>query len=398
MKNIKTIIMLFLITILTLKWNNSINADDSKTLAVIQTVSGNVTVVRKSSKLRAKRLMRLNAEDEIITDKSSTLQLMFKNAVSIRLHENTRIKINPLTGEDYNKYSITQFTGSIKSSVKKLTGGATYDITTPATVAGVRGTEFSTIISVDGTTAVVVEDGSVNVAKVKQKDDVENQDQQTINVKKGYKAEVGAEQDKIQVSEERDPRNFRRRFIQRRLLRFKRNYKRILRRIKRRVRFLIARFKRGRRILRRMNSRVRRFDPTVRRIMSSGNRFAIRRIGRKVRFFRRRAFRIIYRMRRMRRRLIALNYISENIERNLEGHESVKSAEFKDFRNHIRTNVRKMSRTFPQVRQEMRVSARIIRRWRKLARKSIRNQGNNRFRGRFRQRRFRRRRFFRGRD
>ncbi|MCE9597964.1 MAG: FecR family protein [Spirochaetia bacterium] len=100
----------------------------------------------------------VQANDEIITEKDSIVDLQIANGGAFRVAENSKVKINSL-GEE-SEMNLEK--GGLLVGLQKLKGKESFTVRTPTALAGVRGTSFS--ISAERSTIAVLT-GSVEVKK-----------------------------------------------------------------------------------------------------------------------------------------------------------------------------------------------------------------------------------------
>ena len=100
--------------------------------------------------------------DTIITSKSSLAELETDNGSTIKISEDTIFAFQQLeqNGEKRSVFATTL--GAVAFKFNRMTGKEPL-ISTPGTIAGVRGTEFLVFAGADGSTWVLVESGKVEV-------------------------------------------------------------------------------------------------------------------------------------------------------------------------------------------------------------------------------------------
>ena len=104
--------------------------------------------------------------DQISTGKDSAAWLMLDAGGEFRLGEDAQIAIGELTGADTedSKPVLRLVIGYLWSRIKRVKAALRGpEIQTSTAVIGIRGTEFDTVVSLDGTLAVAVDDGKVEV-------------------------------------------------------------------------------------------------------------------------------------------------------------------------------------------------------------------------------------------
>ncbi len=177
----KKILSIFLA--LTLVLGGSLGAfGEGKSSAKVVDISGQVEVLRSGGEKSYPAFvdMRLAEGDRVITGEESSIKIQLDDDVTIELTENTIIDLAELRGKTGEKQSsIKIFIGGIISSIKKkLEGNSRFEIKTPISVMGVRGTEFLTQYANDqvdlkvleGIVEVEVEGGSFLVGEMEEID------------------------------------------------------------------------------------------------------------------------------------------------------------------------------------------------------------------------------------
>lgn len=128
----------------------------------------------------------LYQSDSIKTgDNTSASVVLFKSSI-IRLDSNTEITLFEIIAEEENKVTINQNSGRTWNTVRKISGIDNYEVQTPTTVASVRGTSFTVIVSdLTGETSYGVINGSLNVSSKKNDTIID-----TINLKENESVNV----------------------------------------------------------------------------------------------------------------------------------------------------------------------------------------------------------------
>lgn len=114
----------------------------------------------------------LSSGDTLRTGKNSYVQLIFPGGELARIMEDTVVKLDEvifMLDQDLFRVRLGLAKGEVFVVTEQLTGQSAFDIITPASIASVRGTEFSTEHEEDQTT-IRVNDGSVNVEASATKD------------------------------------------------------------------------------------------------------------------------------------------------------------------------------------------------------------------------------------
>lgn len=133
--------------------------------AVLIVESGSVQVAQ--SPLRAASgEVALKQGDKIVTGADGKASVKLFGSSIVRLDSNTDIDLSEFNAQkDARKVSINQNSGRVWSKVIKLSGVDNYQVSTPRSVATIRGTGFDSYIRPDGTVDVSVVEGIVSVVK-----------------------------------------------------------------------------------------------------------------------------------------------------------------------------------------------------------------------------------------
>ncbi len=133
----------------------------------ITEIKGPVEVVKDDGRqIRAEEGTPLFPGDQIITGKGGMVWFSFKQGDQFRLGEDSQASIDELSGPELEDHQpILQLAlGYLWSKIQKLRGKLHRTVVhTPTAVLGVRGTEFETVVSLDATSIVTVDDGIVEV-------------------------------------------------------------------------------------------------------------------------------------------------------------------------------------------------------------------------------------------
>ena len=117
----------------------------------------------------------VNENDIIKTEKDSTIELQVGEGSLIRVKENSVLKIVKLfKDKELEETRINLDIGKILAKPKGLTEGSSFEIETKSITAGVRGTEFTVIKTVEGITKIAVNEGEVRVVKNIKSKDIDN--------------------------------------------------------------------------------------------------------------------------------------------------------------------------------------------------------------------------------
>lgn len=110
----------------------------SATAAILYVESGTVEVDQGKGWQQATNEMQLDAGDHVRTTDGEATLILLEGEV-MELEPNTEVVLDKISKE---KISITQKSGETWNKVTKISGVKEYEVTTPTTVATVRGTEF----------------------------------------------------------------------------------------------------------------------------------------------------------------------------------------------------------------------------------------------------------------
>ncbi len=167
MKNVKFIIWFIAVILLTSITYVSLfskNTNNDK-IAKVTFVKGTVYWYKQNSqkKIKAKIGTILPENSVVETMKKSSAVIYLKNNIgTINLDENSKILLSKsYINKTQNNLSVIK--GKAKFSIKKLMKNNNLNVYTPTAVVGVRGTEYEVQIAEDGSTAVNVEEGLVDV-------------------------------------------------------------------------------------------------------------------------------------------------------------------------------------------------------------------------------------------
>ena len=138
--------------------------ETEEAVAMLTEMSGSVLVkdAQDGSFKKAEINQPLYAGDEIRTKKGASCEIEFKTESIVRLDENTDFKIHEVKETSKgNKTSVQLFTGKILNVVSK-TANSSFEVKTPTSIAGVRGTEFA-VEATEENTDIGVFSGRVGV-------------------------------------------------------------------------------------------------------------------------------------------------------------------------------------------------------------------------------------------
>lgn len=167
MRNYKGFLMFFLVFVFILSLIAFLKSAEIATPQAKLIISdGNVTVCKKGNSKWENAVIYeiLSPGDEIKTSANSMAVLLLWDKSTIRISENSHIKIEILSqnGEDVNiKFKL--YIGKVWADVVKFcTESSSFEVESPYTVASVKGTEFEVDTNGEDTT-IDVWDGNVNV-------------------------------------------------------------------------------------------------------------------------------------------------------------------------------------------------------------------------------------------
>lgn len=130
--------------------------------SVFQYIDGEVTIKRASGSLSDAQIGdTIVPGDSVITGADGYAELTMENSSLITIDKNTSFLYSSREKKGEKKNIFMVVLGKIKFKFDRLLQEP--DIETPSTVAGVRGTEFTVVSALDGSTMYVVDQGSVAV-------------------------------------------------------------------------------------------------------------------------------------------------------------------------------------------------------------------------------------------
>ena len=144
---------------------------------------------KKRKRLSINKVLPLNSIIE--TGKSSKVVLLLKGGSKVELDENSSIILNRSYLKKVHQ-STSVIKGSVKFKIKKIFKDKKFRVYTPTAVVGVRGTEYEIQIAPDGSIAVNVEEGIVEVETEKE----------TAKLSKNQSCESSIERSTILVKKE----------------------------------------------------------------------------------------------------------------------------------------------------------------------------------------------------
>ncbi|MBN2125868.1 MAG: FecR domain-containing protein [Deltaproteobacteria bacterium] len=132
----------------------------------ITAAEGPVTIQREDgSRTPAKEGLSLLPGDQISTGKGGGVRFDLLSGGSLRLGEESQVSVDELSSaREEDGISMRLVLGYLWTKIRAFGGGTSgFRLHTPTVVSGVRGTEFETVVALDGSSLVVVDEGSVEV-------------------------------------------------------------------------------------------------------------------------------------------------------------------------------------------------------------------------------------------
>lgn len=156
--------LLLISPFLTCKKSSENQSTLGSTQAIVFLLKGSVTLKDASGKVIPiePKVTRIASEHTIETSKSSYADILLSDASIIRIYQNTKLQIQSIlsdNGVDESKVVLTSGKLFVKTE-GKINKERSIIVTTPTTVAGVRGTEF-TIEETENQSTVLVGEGAV---------------------------------------------------------------------------------------------------------------------------------------------------------------------------------------------------------------------------------------------
>jgi len=145
----------------------------------ISFVVGDVIVERDGKENLAVVGMKLSQGDIIITKNASIAELQYADKSTVRIFENTKVKVAAIQD---NQENVSIINGVIKAKISKLQKGETKKVYTPTTVCAVRGTEFFVAVSDSSNSRVNMEEGSLALNNPYGEINVHGDEQATVEV------------------------------------------------------------------------------------------------------------------------------------------------------------------------------------------------------------------------
>ncbi len=168
--NKKIILTSFIIIIFTIFSASVINA------ATVSFFIGKVTVKDANAWVKAKVGMNLTVNSEIKTGKNALAIITLKRGSTIKLRENSSLKLKEEGAAQSENVSFELLNGSVFSKILKRKAGEVYNIRVGTIVVAVRGTEFfvaqETINKKRKDLWVCVNEGAINITRTTDKKSV----------------------------------------------------------------------------------------------------------------------------------------------------------------------------------------------------------------------------------
>ena len=143
-----------------------VNAEQDK-VGTITKVMGQVTILRDDDKeITGEKGLPILPGDQLTTDKKSAVWFTLNHEREFRLGEDAQMSVDELSGPEVEDgYTILRLVlGYLWCKAQKIRQKVVkWEVHTPTAVLGVRGTEFDTVVSLDGTSVIAVDEGSVAV-------------------------------------------------------------------------------------------------------------------------------------------------------------------------------------------------------------------------------------------
>ena len=133
----------------------------------IDKVEGEVTVTRSDGRqITGSVGLSLYPGDQIATGEDAEVRFSLQEGGQFRLGEEAQMSVDELSGPEVedDEPILRLVLGYLWSRLQKIKGQpGRLSLHTPTAVIGVRGTEFDTVVSLDATSVVAVDEGSVEV-------------------------------------------------------------------------------------------------------------------------------------------------------------------------------------------------------------------------------------------
>ncbi len=159
LKVLFTLLITFAATFSILARNDDVGA--------VTFVIGKADVVRDGKKMPAKPGLKLQNTDILETASKSTMLVELRGGSRLKLKNETRMVLSSVTGKEDAKLKLEK--GSVFASVIKRNGTEGFTIISPTATAGVRGTEFFFAYGKKDDLWLCVNEGTVAVTGVAEK-------------------------------------------------------------------------------------------------------------------------------------------------------------------------------------------------------------------------------------
>ncbi|MFQ6096537.1 MAG: FecR domain-containing protein, partial [Armatimonadota bacterium] len=140
----------------------AVRARAAQSIATVTIVSGSVEILRADGKTEPARTdASLGPGDGVRTAANGKVELHLSDGSLLRLAENTQVR---LTSDGENR-GLFVSAGRIWARIMRALGRSKFEVTTPAAVAGVRGTILRVAVDESGAAEFAVDEGEVEVYK-----------------------------------------------------------------------------------------------------------------------------------------------------------------------------------------------------------------------------------------
>ena len=133
----------------------------------ITKIVGQVTIIRDDVKeIMGKKGLSLLPGDQLITGEGGAVSFSLNHGGDFRLGEDAQMSVDELSGAEVEDgYPVLRLVlGYLWCKVQKIRQKVgMLKVHTPTLVMGIRGTEFDTVVSLDATSVIAVDEGSVGV-------------------------------------------------------------------------------------------------------------------------------------------------------------------------------------------------------------------------------------------
>jgi len=144
---------------------NTADAAPAEVTAKVKAVKGEVFVKKGSGnkEFKAFENMTVSQGDWIRTGEKSSCKIVYNDGTETMLSANSKVTIQRLTAsKNGSQTSVKVYAGGAWSKVKTMVNADdSYDVETPTTVLGVRGTLYLVTVDADGNVSVDVVDGAI---------------------------------------------------------------------------------------------------------------------------------------------------------------------------------------------------------------------------------------------